>query len=134
MGLFIAVVYGLASLGEARPNSQARIAVAPSVVLTAGGLFYQTRNYLGHWQDSSSIWTHTLQQVDDEYDRIVAGAPAESALRLAGLFNPWFKLGLAYADAGRHAEAAVHFAEAADLHRITPRPGIASAGRYCAAA
>ena len=73
IGLFVAVVYGLAAMGQERPSREARIAGALALVVAVGVLSWQTVGHLGHWRDSTSIWTYTLRQVDVEYDSIAEG-------------------------------------------------------------
>ncbi|MEX2488253.1 MAG: tetratricopeptide repeat protein [Pseudomonadales bacterium] len=81
-----------------------------------------TVQYLGHWQNSITIWTHTLMATDRNYPIVMGledGSPERSG-QARGLFRAWYMLGRALADSGYHDQALIHFNEALSLDPDAP--------------
>jgi protein O-mannosyl-transferase len=95
IGLFIAIVWGVAEIARTK-NIPAPWLAAPSVViLLALGLL--TRHQVTYWHDSETLWEHTLSITHDNY-------MAHDALAHA------------YADDGRAEEAITQYKAAGALH------------------
>jgi protein O-mannosyl-transferase len=58
IGLFIALVWGGAALARRLAIPSLWTSVGAGLVLAA--VVWQTERQLGHWQDSDTLWTHTL--------------------------------------------------------------------------
>ena len=119
IGLFIAVVYGLRALAE-------RFRVRPSVPAGAGVLAVVLYSlvcwqYLSHWRNSLSIWSHTLLVTDVAYPAVLGLEPRNPTLpRLRGASKAYYKMGSALYNAGLYQEALVHANEARTLAPAFP--------------
>jgi tetratricopeptide (TPR) repeat protein len=101
IGVFIALVWGVASCLPAEGAATRLAACAAVIVLLVAALL--SRQQVRHWHDSIALWRHTLAATGDN---------ALTRLRL----------GLAYQEAGRPGEAEVQFLAATRL-----RPDLAVA-------
>ena len=131
IGLFIALVWGGAALARRLAIPPSWMSVGAGLVLAA--LVWQTERQLGHWQDSDTLWTHTLavepknqfalSQYGAHKHRTGQDADAErlllDALDRGGDFT-WLLAYLAeiYFDAGEFRRAK-HYRDAAARRRST---------------
>jgi len=114
VGLFVAVVYAACEWGEAG-HRRMRVVVTASC-LAVLILAVMSWNYVAAWQDSITIFTHSLRSTDDAYGAVIDGGAPAHALGAPihnGLYTPYYNLGTAYAEAQqldlaqRHFEAAI---------------------------
>jgi len=84
VGLFIAAVWGLADLAQARGIELRRSAAAACAVLLA--LSFLTRRQLQYWESSFVLFSHSLQVTPDDYvaEDIVGTAVLAEAFRTTG--------------------------------------------------
>ncbi|MFL6531604.1 MAG: tetratricopeptide repeat protein [Chthoniobacterales bacterium] len=88
IGLFVAVVFGVADLAAVWQLTRAPLAGAAAVVLLAASCV--TARQLGYWRDSETLFRHTLANTSEN-------PPIE------------YNLGCVLARSGRHEEALPHF-------------------------
>jgi protein O-mannosyl-transferase len=108
IGLFIAVVWGVAELAAKRKIPAAWLAIPSVVILLTLGML--TRHQITYWHDSETLWRHTLAFTERN-------------------FMAHDGLGRALADEGRMQEAAVEFDAAYQLHGYTSS-GLIEIGVY----
>jgi tetratricopeptide (TPR) repeat protein len=65
IGLFMAVVWGVAEIARARKISAAWLTVPAVLILATLGVL--SRRQLGYWHDSVSLWRHTLSVTERNY-------------------------------------------------------------------
>jgi tetratricopeptide (TPR) repeat protein len=128
IGLFLAIAWGLNDLGQRLPP--ARKIIAPVVLAALAGCLVVTRVQLSYWQNSLTIFAHTVNVTTDNYaacnylgNVLEQAGRKDKALWLyaesvrvrpdfpLGQFN----LGMALLESGRPAEASNHLAIAARL-------------------
>jgi protein O-mannosyl-transferase len=128
IGLFLAIAWGLYDFGQWRP--QARKIIAPAALAALAGCLVVTRTQLSYWQNSLTIFTHTVNVTADNYaacnflgNVLEKAGRKDKALQLyaesvrvqpdfpLGQFN----LGMLLLQSGRPAEASNHLAIAAQL-------------------
>jgi len=118
IGLSIAIVFGLTHIFE-RYRIRTSIAASCAILVLA---FYTAvaSQYTGHWQNSLTIWRHSLLVTDNNY-LIVAGLvagklePKRSVLMLS---VPYMAIGSALMEDGQLDAAILHFEEA---NRLAPQ-------------
>jgi protein O-mannosyl-transferase len=100
IGLFVAVVWGVAELAQKRRISGVWLgALSALVVLTLG---FATRQQVGYWHDSETLWRHTLAVTGDRNFAAHDGLARDLALR------------------GRADEAVAEFEKAESVYDYTP--------------
>jgi hypothetical protein len=117
IGLSIVLVFGLAHLFE---RHRIRVSIAASSALLVL-VFYAAvaRQYVGHWQNSITIWQHSLLVVDSNYP-IAAGfvtGEREPTRTVTTLAVPYMTLGKALEQKGQLNAAILHMKEA---NRLAP--------------
>ncbi len=65
IGLFVAVVWSVAEIAQARKTSAVWLAAPAIVLLTTLGVL--SRRQLAYWHDSESLWRHTLNVTERNY-------------------------------------------------------------------
>jgi protein O-mannosyl-transferase len=100
IGLFVAVVWGVAELTEERSVSGVWLGVLGSVVVVSLGLV--TRGQVGYWRDSETLWRHTLAATGDRNFAAHDGLARDLALH------------------GRADEAIAEFRKAESVYDYTP--------------
>ncbi len=116
IGLFIALVYGLAEpIARFRINPKL-LSGAVGVLLT--GYSAISFQYTQHWRDSATLWSRTLMVTDPYYPRLIGDLPyaPRPPDREIGLFKPYFFLGLILTSRGSLEQALVHLEEATLLY------------------
>jgi protein O-mannosyl-transferase len=133
IGLFVALAWGLHDWGQQRPP--ARKIIAPATLAAMAACLAVTRVQLSHWQNSFTIFAHTVNVTTDNYaacnflgNVLEQAGRKDKALELyaesvrirpdfpLGQFN----LGMALLESGRPAEASNHLALAARLMPQNP--------------
>jgi len=117
IGLSVALVFGLARLFE---RHRIRVSIVASSTLLVL-VFYAAVawQYVGHWQNSITIWQHNLLVVDSNYPiaaGFVTGEP-EPKEGFGALAVPYIGLGIALERKGLLAAAILHMKEA---NRLAP--------------
>lgn len=130
IGLFVAIVWGAADLLASAPGLR-RCLAATGIVLV-GSCFFLTRQQVGYWKDSYTMWNHTLavtafnhvahNNLGQMYltDKKMKEAiyHLQMAVQLSRNYADGHNcLGVALASVGQRAEATQQFAEAI---RIAP--------------
>lgn len=112
IGFFIALTFGVREVFIRRAVKQTLLRYGAVSLLVVYSIV--SVQYLGHWQNSITIWTHTLLVTDDNYPVLMGLEPGtpDRSIKWLGLVKPYYLLGRALADAGSHAKAVVHFDEA----------------------
>lgn len=129
IGIFIALVWGLAQWLEQRRASRALVAGVAVLVLAAGSL--RTRDQLMYWRNSGSLFAHTAAVTQDNYIAYALCGHYCAAKGLTDMaienfvksieINPryadaWNNLGLAVAAKGRQAEAMADYRRAIEIN------------------
>jgi hypothetical protein len=118
IGLSIVLVFGLAFLFE-RHRIRASTVASSSLLVLA---FYAAVawQYVGHWQNSITIWQHTLMVVDKNYLIAAGFVPGEpETKRIVNTFAvPYMSLGIALEEKGQLHAAILHQKEA---NRLAPK-------------
>jgi tetratricopeptide (TPR) repeat protein len=117
IGLSIVLVFGLAHLFE-RHRIRASIVASSAVLVLVfyAGVAWQ---YVGHWQNSITIWQHSLRVVDSNYlinAGLVMGEP-EPKRTVPALAVPYMAMGNALEEKGQLDAALLHTIEA---NRLQP--------------
>lgn len=112
IGLFIAICY----TGNYIANNNRYYARYVAILATTLCLVYAgtTFQYLGHWKNSVTLWTHTLLTTDQKFASVIGleDPPEESGQRPPGLFKGYYSLGSAYMELEQYEAAATMMAEA----------------------
>ena len=117
VGLSIAVVWGIADLlAGSQRGMRVGAAFAGLVVVIFG---VQARSYAAKFENSITVFTHSLMSTDELYPSVIGqgNAPNQPSLPLHnGLYTPYYNLGTAYAEAGSYNKARQHFEAAIKAH------------------
>jgi len=108
IGLFIALTYGCRALVARYSISTLyySLPIATYIALLA----ISSHLYLGHWQNSVTIWSRTLAVTDPGYYEYKMGVTNSERFEQVpiGLYKSYHNLGLALAQVGLFKEAAYH--------------------------
>jgi tetratricopeptide (TPR) repeat protein len=64
-GLYVIVAWGAAELARALPSPTRSIALGSLAAIALGILTFSARQQASYWQDSTTLWTHTLAVASD---------------------------------------------------------------------
>ena len=114
IGLFIAVSYSAAVLIDRYAYYAKYIKGGLAVMCLVYSVV--TVQYVSHWKNSTSLWTHTLLATDELFAMLIGlEDPRTTGRRPAGLFKGYYSLGTIKFDAQQYEESEQLFAEAVKL-------------------
>lgn len=122
IGLFIALIFGVREIYVRYGISKTILNCGAVSLLILYSIV--SIQYLGHWQNSITIWTRTLMVTDEDYPVIVGleEGTVDRSRRPPLLFKPYYLLGRAYFEARLHSSALVHLDEAILLSPDLAKP------------
>lgn len=116
IGLFIALTFGIREI-ITRYDINKKILQYGAISLL---ILYSivSIQYISHWKNSITLWTHVLLVTDEDYPVIIGAeqGTVDRSDRSLLLFKAYYSLGTAYFEAEQYAMALVHLNEAIALH------------------
>lgn len=121
IGLFLAMTFGVREIFTRFKIDKKILQYGATSLLILYSIV--SVQYISHWQNSITLWTHALLVTDKDYPVIIGAenGTVDHSNRPHLLFKPYYSLGTAYFKAEKYASALVHLNEAIARHPRSAR-------------